>query len=326
MVASVEAFEAMCPPRYRDVVRDFLTCLKSGATLSQAARTVPRALPDESTSLVIFGQSEGVLAPALQQAVASRHNRRLLPTPNPASVGYPIVISLALLSATSYFLIYVGPRIVTISNEFGAVLPTPSQWLLTKLQPWGAGINNVKGEEFLVGLFAVVCVAALVGVTGWALWTHGLLTPTPGLWLERRRETAALLRGLSVALEAERPETGAVLQLIRSDISRWSLTRWSATFDLLRRGQPLPAALRSVGLIGRSHVAILESAQRAGNLPWAMRVVADGIERRAAYRVNALGHVMRLFGTILLGGLVAVVALAYFCPLVTLIMHAVESI
>jgi protein transport protein HofC len=81
--------------------------------------------------------------------------------------------------------------------------------------------------------------------------------------------------------------------------------------------------MRLHGLLTASDVALLLSATRVGNLPWAMREAAAGIERRLRYRLITLLEIAWPIVTLVFGGIVLVIVVALFWPLVTLIERLV---
>jgi type II secretory pathway component PulF len=184
----------------------------------------------------------------------------------------------------------------------------------------------LKLEELLITLFAILCGACLIALIGWALWRQGTLPLAPGTWLKQRLETAAFLRGLSVGLEAQRPIPELIMQLVRSDISPRNRGKWTAVFDELLRGGPLALGLKKQRLVTPSEAALIDCAQRVGNLHWVLRMVAETIERRTSYRMQAFGYALRTLALLFVGGLVALVVLAYFMPLIQLIQYEVDSI
>ena len=72
-------------------------------------------------------------------------------------------------------------------------------------------------------------------------------------------------------------------------------------------------------IIRRTEHAILQAAQRAGNLPWAMQEMADSARRRFFYKLQALVQTAFPFALIGLGLVVMYIVVALFWPLVTLI-------
>ena len=64
---------------------------------------------------------------------------------------------------------------------------------------------------------------------------------------------------------------------------------------------------------------MLGSAQRVGNLAWALREMAESNERRLGYRLQFWLQLLFPMLLICLGAVVFVLVVAYFCPLVSLI-------
>ena len=78
-------------------------------------------------------------------------------------------------------------------------------------------------------------------------------------------------------------------------------------------------SLRRHGLIRQPELAILQAAQRVGNLPWALTEMADSVRRRLAYRVQAVAQLLFPPIVILMGLVVMFIVVALFLPLISLI-------
>ena len=100
----------------------------------------------------------------------------------------------------------------------------------------------------------------------------------------------------------------------------WSI-RWRLHGLLvdITTGMDFADSMRQRGLVSQADVAVLHAAQRAGNLAWALREIADSNRRRLAYRLQAWLQV--LFPAAIVGfGIVALLFyLSYFVPLLALI-------
>jgi protein transport protein HofC len=134
-----------------------------------------------------------------------------------------------------------------------------------------------------------------------------------------RRHTSLILRSLAVVVSAGRPIPPALYSL-----AQWYPTRWvrkklgHASVDA-NQGVDWTEALYSSGLLFSSDLGVLTSASRAGNLAWALRELAETGERRWAYRLQAWTQFLFALAMVVLGGLVFLLAVAYFAPLTTLI-------
>jgi type II secretory pathway component PulF len=86
--------------------------------------------------------------------------------------------------------------------------------------------------------------------------------------------------------------------------------------QLLDAGEPLGVALRRARLLNSTNAGLVRAAEQAGNLAWGLRTIADGNERRLAYRWNAIAQVGLPIATIVVGAYVFIVALAQFVPVI----------
>ena len=129
------------------------------------------------------------------------------------------------------------------------------------------------------------------------------------------------LDALALAAQRQRP-LGEALRpwhpLIRSGRSS---ARLRAVCDDLQAGGDDLQCLHAHGLLGKTDLALLQSARRNGNLAWAAGEMADSNRRRFIYRVHALLQVIFPLVIVGYGLLVAAISAAVFLPLVDLIQR-----
>jgi type II secretory pathway component PulF len=135
----------------------------------------------------------------------------------------------------------------------------------------------------------------------------------------RRLDVASLLRVLAIVAEAGRPLEVAIAALAqdwpRSSV-RSRLWRVLAEIEV---GGDWCESMRLHGLLTTTDAAVLQSAARVGNLAWAMRETAAGIERKQSYRLLACLQVALPAVVLVFGGVVLVIVVGLFWPLVVLI-------
>ena len=89
----------------------------------------------------------------------------------------------------------------------------------------------------------------------------------------------------------------------------------------IRAGRDWCESLHGHGLIQAADLAVLQAAQRVGNLAWALQEMADSARRRLAYRVQAIVQTLFPLLVVLIGMVVMFVVVALFLPLIALIQH-----
>jgi type II secretory pathway component PulF len=128
-----------------------------------------------------------------------------------------------------------------------------------------------------------------------------------------------VLRALSIGVEHRQTIQGTIQHLAANYPKYYIRARLERAGRLIDQGQAWYDGLASEGIIRRGEAALLQSAQRAGNLPWALNELADGAVRRLALRLRVwLDAIMPLI-VLVLGALVLFIWVALFSPLVNMI-------
>jgi general secretion pathway protein F len=320
---AARAYGELCSVGFRERVNRLSAHLEGERSLSAAAAAVPGVLPSDVEVLAGLGARGSMLAPALRQGVAAREAQNRDPVSLKDVVEYPLLV-VAGVTLVSFFLLgHVTPRLRLVMSDMGTPVPALSASVFSRLSPLG-NWSQASPEALLFGLAVVVAAGLIVGIVLWALNVHGLLPPGPRAWLRRRREVAVVLRGMSVGMEAGDALPETMRALACGPLVRWTRRRVLRACGAAEQGTAWPEALRMEGLVTRAEAGVLEASERVGNPVWALREVADSRERRLAYRVKILKALAQPVMIASLGGLVLLIVMAYFMPLVDMIMKLTE--
>jgi type IV pilus assembly protein PilC len=155
-----------------------------------------------------------------------------------------------------------------------------------------------------------------------------LLLVSPGVrWyfpvvggLYRRYVSSQALQALAFLLQAGEPVPQALTVLADSDgFVGGARQRLDAVRLRVEQGEPLADSLWQGNVLPRAMVPLLKTAERAGNLPWALAEVADVLARRTVRRVERLGLALFPVPVVGVGVMVGVIVMGLFLPLITLI-------
>jgi type II secretory pathway component PulF len=109
-------------------------------------------------------------------------------------------------------------------------------------------------------------------------------------------------------------------------IAMWHPTRWvrrrvrGAVRDLAQ-GVSWQESLRRRRLLGADDLAVLAAAERNGNLPWALAELGQSFARRADFRMRIWAEFAMPLLLVAVGLVVGLFVVAYFLPLVYLIVN-----
>ncbi len=226
-------------------------------------------------------------------------------------VVYIILVIVFTLVIGTFLMWWVAPRFQAIFEDFDLELPFVTLFLF-----------DLAAALRAYAVLASPLILAMLFLLGYSLLrlTGAVRWDPPGMGrLKRRLHTAAILETLALVAERRRPMLDGLKTLART-YPRYSLQkRLRAVLRDVNGGGNWLDSLAKRRLIGPSDKAVLAAAQRLGNLPWAMREMADTNRRRLAFL--AQNWIQLTFAGVicLYGGVVALVVIGFFLPLIVLI-------
>lgn len=311
LVPAIEAFARERRGRFAARARWLTRLLTAGVPLPDALERARGLVPPEVLPTIRVGYQSGALGAALRRAASVRDLRQ----PLRLAVAGRLIYLLLLVSFGSLIVTYAMARIVPEFEKifwgYDAELPQITEVLI-------AASEFVAWHWYLfvpilvvLVLLPIYAVARYLGLVRWDLPGTGRLL--------RRLDTAAIFEALALAVGQRRPVAEAVAAMARSYPKGSIRRRLRGVLHDLDAGADWCESLFARGLIGRADLVILQAAQRVGNLAWALREMAGSNRRRLAYRLYAL--VQLLFPPVILviGGLVMLITVGLFMPLVALI-------
>jgi type II secretory pathway component PulF len=165
-------------------------------------------------------------------------------------------------------------------------------------------------------------IAVLVGVLFLALLYYVGISPRNLPLIGRiwwRVDSALVMRWLAIAVRQNRSIV-EFMRLLASYFPQPGLRRkLERAASRIGKGTHWCDALRRVGVIRAADCSIFKSAERTGNLAWALDEMADSSLRRSAYRVR--GFVSAAFPVVLIifAGCVLTIVTGILFPLISLI-------
>jgi type II secretory pathway component PulF len=206
---------------------------------------------------------------------------------------------------------WIMPKFKKIIHDFGIPVPEATTRLIRVSDYFG----DHAGQIAL--WMAVVIVGGgivLVRRGGWSGIDWGFLSV-----LYPRLEAPGVLRNLAQAVSVHRPLAAALAGMELHHRRRHVRKRIRRVCDEMTRGRDPFGPLCRCGLISSAEATALASAERAGNLEWALRGIADNIESRQRARSQMIVETVQPFIVIGLGLVVLCVCIAIFVPLIHMI-------
>jgi type II secretory pathway component PulF len=293
-----------------------VACLNEGDPLPEALEQTPRAVSRDAMLLAWVGQSTGLLPRALRLAGTARATQLSLWMSIASRLAYLLGVLLAMQGIMAFILYFIIPKFEAIFKDFGVRLPDPTIFVIE------ASHFVIKSAPFSMVLIIgeVVCLLYIpFSFVGWMNYNVPIFDR-----LLSRRHAALVLRALSLVIEGNQPIAEGLSTIAQHYPTWWVRGRLARVQRDVARGGDWIEAMWRAGIIRAADAEVLASAASVGNLPWAMRELAETCERRLGIRIQASVQTLFPLAILLIGAVVGFLIMAYFIPLVTMISRLAD--
>ncbi len=297
---------------WREVVAEVRKRLEQGQPLSSAMASRPQAFDTVYRNMIAAGESSGKLPAVLDRLTRLIRRRLHVRRTVLSAMIYPCLLITITVGVLVVMLTMVIPRFAILFQSLDVPLPPTTAALI-------AISNGLRSYWWAVlgGVAAIVGAVVVIGraETGNRLRdTLALKVPYVGR-LVRSFATAQITRLLGVLLDSHLPVLEA-LYLTRNVV-------WNVHYaELLGRaqeavthGQPISTAFRDTDLISPSVYEATRSGEQSGQVSALLLDLADLLDEENEIALKGLISVLEPSLLILMGLVVAVVALSIFTPL-----------
>lgn len=305
--------------QWGEVIGSVRKKLQDGEAFSEALDARPDVFDSVFRSLVAAGESSGQLDRMLQRLALLTRRQAQVRSSVIAAMMYPMLLTTVCIAVLFLMLGVVLPRFSGLFETLDTPLPASTQFLV-----------------MLSGLLLGYWWAALpaCAVAAWALWAW-LRTPPGGRALERvllsvpkvgpivrAFGTARVARILGTLLEAKVPMIEAIGLTRRSVNHQGFVAMLDRAERVVTKGDPVSSAFIDSDLFVRSSAQAVRNGEQTGRLAEVLVHIADYLDEENESTVKALSSLLEPLIMLVLGGLVAFVAVSMFLPLFDLTASA----
>ena len=299
-------------PAAREVLRQLVSALKEGRSLSSALQDKPAVFPELLVASIAASEQTGHMAAGLQRYAANFESLRAIRAKALGSLVYPALLLLVGSGVVLFLLGFVVPRFSVLIESTRGEIPLASRILL-----------DVGKTVHANGQLAAVAMLGLGILTAWrcrqaarAGWNLPLLQRIPVIGrLTRTFRTAQFYRTAGMLVEAGIPAVRA-LEMCASLLTPQDARGLRVAVEAMRAGEAIGPALQASGMADPVALRMLAVAQRTGRL-------AEILSRIAGFQesslLQALDVATRLFEPMLMifiglviGGVVVLMYLPIF--------------
>lgn len=310
IVPAMEAFADDVRGGFAVRVRRLARLLRTGVGLPAAIKQVGRVVPRQLVPTIRVASECGALSRGLAEAATAEDRHDALWGPFAAKMFYMAAMPCVGMA----FLSYMWWANFNFQRTLKAVGFRPSGLTQTLLDAFSFAATFWPLAILAATFFTLLFLYAVLRYLGVPLFDP------PGVqWMLRREHTAAILDNLAMAVECNRPLPDVIQTLSECYPKNSIRMRLKYVLYDLAHGGHWEESLYHRGLIRPSDLAVLQSAERSGNLSWALRELADSNRRRLAQWLNVAMQLVFPPVVICFGAVVCFVVVAIFMPVIQVI-------
>ena len=304
------------PGRYGSRVMEVARDIGVGESLADALAAQSGLLVPSDLMSVRVAEQTGTLAETLRDCAVrqtqSLKGDSVIRNASGTAVWLWAVVVVA-VTITTFLMYYIVPKFKQIFLGFGTELPGVTVLLITlsdMLVRYGVLLVPIFGLLSLVLLWS--CGEAFLSGWSetWLAWRLGY---------GRQTEIPRLLRRMRGAVVAKMPWPAALQPMVLKHPQSDIRSRLERVLGRVTAGMGVWPAMRDSGLLSARDVSLLEMAERANNLDWALSALAESKERSLVHRWQVLMTLSVPVFTVAAGLVVLLICVGFFMPLVKLL-------
>lgn len=302
----------MRDPSWQAMIHDVRKRVEEGQPFSEALQAHPRAFDPIARNLVAAGEAGGNLDEMLRRLAQLTRQQEHLRGSVTGAMVYPAMLTTVSLGVLVMMIVVVIPRFAGLFDSIGAPMPDSTRMLLdisTLLRGyWWALIAGAVALAFGIRYY----LRTPAGKRAW----DGFVVSAPIFGtLARSIIVARVTRILGILLQSRVPMIEA-LELTRGSTTN---TRYSdivaKASEAVIDGDTLSSVLSRSDLVPESVAEAVRSGERSGQIGPVLSSLADFMDEDNDIAVKSLSSLIEPLILMLMGGLVAFIALSLFLPL-----------
>ncbi len=308
IVGSLELLEEQSTNRaLRKMLAEVISDLRAGHQLSRALRKHPQAFSAVYCRLISVGEHSGDLETVLKQVADYMEKEINAAKETKSALMYPIVTSVVTVGVVIVLVTFVLPGFGRLYSSLGVELPGSAKFIIDL-----ADTMRANWMYLFTGL------AGLVGAGYFYARTQGgrnkldrlvLRIPIFGRVIQLN-ELSRVCRSMSLLFRAGLPLTEVMPLLIDSTGNRALAQSLVEVRQEMVRGEGLSRPMARNKIFLSMMVQMVKVGEETGNLDATLLTVARSYEAEAQDRTRSLIALIQPVMTLVIGGIIAVIALS----------------
>lgn len=294
------------------ILREAITNVEKGKSLSEAFKAHEACLPEIFINMLAAGEISGTIGQVMTRLTTYFEREHRSREKIKAALAYPLLVAVMMLASLITMLIFVVPVFAGVFDSMGAVLPLPTRIVISI----SSGLASYW-YMFIISaatLFLTLKRAGIYKKTGVAFNRFILTVPFLGKLAHQtiiarftRTLATLLMGGMSLTKSLETVENVSGNTLVALEINKVRVN--------ISEGERTSLALKKSILFPPMVVHMIAVGEEAGRLDDILERLAVFYEEESENLFNSLSSVIEPLLIVLMGLMVAFIALSIYLPL-----------
>lgn len=308
-----EARDSIGSPRLQDVLTEVHRDVNQGVPLSQAFAAHPKVFDVVFISLIEAGEATGNLTDSFRELVRHLKWSQEMTTRVKKATRYPMVLGVAVIIVLLVMMALVVPQVVELLRSLRTELPIATVALIT--------VSQVFQDYWYLILLAPPAVAAAVRMArelsaDFALRVDSLTLRLPVVGETIKKMNFARFAHILAATFRSGIDVLGCLETAGRMVRNRSLRQAvDVVSERVQVGEPLSLAMHTTGEFSPMVIHMVRVGENSGNLVETLDAVAQFYDRDVNDAVDGMIAMIEPALIVLMGGMMAWIALAVFGPI-----------
>jgi len=303
-------------PALKKIIANLRDSLDEGTDLTTALRRQSDVFPSLFVSLVHIGETTGRLAEVFDDLSTYLMKEKETRDQVKAALRYPMIVLTVVAIGMVIINVFVLPNFVKMFSSFGAELPLPTRILMST-------------SDFMISYWYLCIVIPFLMIYaflkyintshGKMLWDHYMLHMPLFGPLIRQSAIMRFARSLSVTGKSGVPMEQALRVIAPSVGNVYMEKKINEMRAGVERGESITENAKRTGIFPGIVLQLFSVGEESGSLDEMIGEVADYYEREIAHSIKALTSAIEPIMAIFIAGIVLVMALGIFLPMISLL-------
>ncbi len=310
---SLNMIAKQCNNKYLKIIlNDINAKIKDGKSLSGSLESYPKLFPSLYSSTIRTGEAGGSLNETLKRLSAFLEKGEEFRDSIRAALTYPFFILIVSILTIFVLLMFVVPRLITMFEDMGQVLPLPTRILISS-----SGFIRMNGWIIAAVIFAAVFLLRrfYYSSQGKILFDRLKLKIVILGPVILKTEISRLMRTLSLLLSSGVPITTSLdisNSIVENQILKLEVQRFK---ERISGGDSFSDSLKSSVFFPEFVTNVVAVGEETGRLDQALLRVSNDYEKEVERTLNTLTRMLEPMIILVMGLIVGFIVLSMLLPI-----------